>query len=151
MARPRPIVLTVLDGWGYRAETRGNAIALARKPNYDALLQKFPNTLIQTSGRWVGLPDGQMGNSEVGHMNMGAGRVIQMDITRLDQMIQRGEFYKNTVLLDAMARGRERQLHLIGLLSDVGVHSHIEHLFALLRIEEELGASAKFPGRAALK
>jgi 2,3-bisphosphoglycerate-independent phosphoglycerate mutase len=137
MARPRPIVLTVLDGWGYRAETRGNAIALARKPNYDALLQQFPNTLIQTSGHWVGLPDGQMGNSEVGHMNMGAGRVIHMDITRLDLMIQSGEFFKNTVLLDAMARGRERQLHLIGLLSDGGVHSHIEHLFALLRMARE--------------
>ncbi|MFZ0819322.1 MAG: 2,3-bisphosphoglycerate-independent phosphoglycerate mutase [Candidatus Acidiferrales bacterium] len=137
MARPRPIVLTVLDGWGYRAETRGNAIALARKPNYDALLQKFPNTLIQTSGHWVGLPDGQMGNSEVGHMNMGAGRVIQMDITRLDLMIQSGEFFKNSVLLDAMARGRERQLHLIGLLSDGGVHSHIEHLFALLRMARQ--------------
>jgi 2,3-bisphosphoglycerate-independent phosphoglycerate mutase len=137
MARPRPIVLTVLDGWGYRAETRGNAIALARKPNYDALLAKFPNTLIHTSGHWVGLPDGQMGNSEVGHMNIGAGRVIQMDITRLDLMIQSGEFYKNTVLLDMMARGRERQLHLIGLLSDGGVHSHIEHLFALLRMARE--------------
>jgi 2,3-bisphosphoglycerate-independent phosphoglycerate mutase len=137
MARPRPIVLTVLDGWGYRAETRGNAIALARKPNYDALLQNFPNTLIQTSGHWVGLPDGQMGNSEVGHMNMGAGRVIHMDITRLDLMIQSGEFYVNSVLLDAMAHGRERQLHLIGLLSDGGVHSHIEHLFALLRMARE--------------
>ncbi|HUK30213.1 MAG TPA: 2,3-bisphosphoglycerate-independent phosphoglycerate mutase [Candidatus Acidoferrum sp.] len=137
MARPRPIVLTILDGWGYRAETRGNAIALARKPNYDALLQKFPNTLVHASDHWVGLPDGQMGNSEVGHMNMGAGRIIQMEITRLDLMIQSGEFFKNTVLLDAMARGRERQLHLIGLLSDGGVHSHIDHLFALLRMARE--------------
>ncbi|HEV3218756.1 MAG TPA: 2,3-bisphosphoglycerate-independent phosphoglycerate mutase [Candidatus Acidoferrales bacterium] len=137
MPRPRPIVLTILDGWGYRAETRGNAIALARKPNYDALLQKFPNTLVRASDHWVGLPDGQMGNSEVGHMNMGAGRIIQMEITRLDLMIQSGEFFKNTVLLDAMARGRERQLHVIGLLSDGGVHSHIEQLFALLRIARE--------------
>ncbi len=137
MARPRPIVLTVLDGWGYRAESRGNAIALARKPNYDALLKKSPNTLIHASDHWVGLPDGQMGNSEVGHMNMGAGRIIQMEITRLDLMIQNGEFFKNSVLLDAVARGRERQLHLIGLLSDGGVHSHIEHLFALLRMARE--------------
>ncbi len=135
--RPRPIVLTVLDGWGYRAETKGNAIALARKPNYDALLKKFPNTLIHTSGQWVGLPDGQMGNSEVGHMNMGAGRVVHMDITRLDLMIQSGEFFRNSLLLDAMARGRERQLHLIGLLSDGGVHSHIDHLFALLKMARE--------------
>jgi 2,3-bisphosphoglycerate-independent phosphoglycerate mutase len=137
MARPRPIVLTILDGWGYRAETRGNAIALARKPNYDALLLKFPNTLVHASDHWVGLPDGQMGNSEVGHMNMGTGRIIQMEITRLDLMIQSGEFFKNTVLLDAMARGRERQLHLIGLLSNGGVHSHIEHLFALLQMARE--------------
>ena len=85
--RPKPIVLTVLDGWGYRAESEGNAIALARKPNYDALVAKFPNTLIQTSGPFVGLPEGQMGNSEVGHMNMGAGRVVHMDITRIDLLI----------------------------------------------------------------
>jgi 2,3-bisphosphoglycerate-independent phosphoglycerate mutase len=142
--RPRPIVLTVLDGWGYRAETKGNAIALARKPNYDALLQKFPNTLIHTSGHWVGLPDGQMGNSEVGHMNIGAGRVIQMDITKLDMMIQSGEFFRNKLLLGAMARGRERQLHLMGLLSDGGVHSHIFHLFALLKLAREQNVSRVF-------
>src|SRR5258708_30035349 len=85
--RPKPIVLTVLDGWGYRAETKGNAIALARKPAYDELIKKFPNTLIHTSGPFVGLPDGQMGNSEVGHMNMGAGRTINMDMTRIDMLI----------------------------------------------------------------
>ncbi len=92
--RPKPIVLTVLDGWGYRAETKGNAIALARKPNYDRLLKDFPNTLIHTSGPYVGLPEGQMGNSEVGHMNMGAGRIIHMDITRIDLMIaKQGVFH----------------------------------------------------------
>jgi len=80
-------VLTVLDGWGYRAETEGNAIALARKPVYDELLRKFPNTLIGTSGPAVGLPDGQMGNSEVGHMNIGAGRVVRMDITKIDVLV----------------------------------------------------------------
>src|SRR5437016_4076458 len=85
--RPKPIVLTVLDGWGFRAETKGNAIALARKPAYDELLKKFPNTLIHTSGPFVGLPEGQMGNSEVGHMNMGAGRIVHMDITRIDLLI----------------------------------------------------------------
>jgi 2,3-bisphosphoglycerate-independent phosphoglycerate mutase len=142
--RPRPIVLTVLDGWGYRAETSGNAIALARKPNYDALLQEFPNTLIHTSGKWVGLPDGQMGNSEVGHMNIGAGRIIQMDITRLDVMIPNGEFFKNGLLLDAMARGREHQLHIAGLLSDGGVHSYIEHLFALLKMAQQQKVSRVF-------
>jgi 2,3-bisphosphoglycerate-independent phosphoglycerate mutase len=142
--RPRPIVLTILDGWGYRAETKGNAIALARKPNYDKLLAKFPNTLIHTSGPFVGLPEGQMGNSEVGHMNLGAGRVVQMDITRIDAMIQSGDFAHNKLLLDAMAHGRDHQLHLIGLLSDGGVHSHIEHLFALLRMALEENVSRVF-------
>jgi 2,3-bisphosphoglycerate-independent phosphoglycerate mutase len=132
--RPKPIVLTVLDGWGYRAETKGNAIALARKPNYDRLLKEFSNTLIHTSGPYVGLPEGQMGNSEVGHLNIGAGRIVQMDITRVDQLIANGEFFRQPLLLEAMEGGRTRQLHLMGLLSDGGVHSHIEHLFALLKM-----------------
>ncbi|MGA9885431.1 MAG: 2,3-bisphosphoglycerate-independent phosphoglycerate mutase [Candidatus Acidiferrales bacterium] len=135
--RPRPIVLTVLDGWGYRPETKGNAIALARKPNYDRLLKEFPNTLIQSSGPWVGLPKGQMGNSEVGHLNIGAGRIVQMDITRVEQLIASGEFLRHPLLLEAMKRGRERQLHLMGLVSDGGVHSHIGHLYALLRMARE--------------
>jgi len=135
--RPKPIILTVLDGWGFRAETKGNAIALARKPNYDRLLKEFPNTLIHTSGPFVGLPEGQMGNSEVGHLNIGAGRIVLMDITRVDRLIASGELFRHPLLLDAMARGRQRQLHLLGLLSDGGVHSHIEHLFALLRMARE--------------
>jgi len=135
--RPKPIVLTVLDGWGYRAETKGNAIALARKPNYDRLLKEFPNTLIHTSGPAVGLPEGQMGNSEVGHLNIGAGRIVHMDITRIDQLIAGGEFSRQPLLLEAMERGRARQLHLLGLLSDGGVHSHVEHLYALLRMARE--------------
>src|SRR6266699_1210327 len=106
LQRPKPIVLTVLDGWGYRTETKGNAIALARKPNYDRLLKDFPNTLIHTSGPYVGLPEGQMGNSEVGHMNMGAGRIVYMDVTRLDLMISSGKFFSHPVLLDAMKRAR---------------------------------------------
>jgi 2,3-bisphosphoglycerate-independent phosphoglycerate mutase len=135
--RPKPVVLTVLDGWGYRAETRGNAIALARKPVYDELMCKFPNTLIHTSGQFVGLPDGQMGNSEVGHLNIGAGRVVHMDSTRIDQLIGTGQFSKQPLLLEAMERGRRHRLHLAGLLSDGGVHSHINHLFALLRMARE--------------
>ena len=135
--RPKPIVLTVLDGWGYRAETTGNAIALARKPNYDRLLADYPNTLIQTSGPAVGLPEGQMGNSEVGHMNIGAGRVVHMDITRIDQAIADGSFFKNELLLKAMERGKQKQLHLLGLVSDGGVHSHLQHLFALLRMAQQ--------------
>ncbi len=135
--RPKPIVLTVLDGWGFRAETKGNAIALARKPAYDELLKKFPNTLIHTSGPHVGLPEGQMGNSEVGHLNIGAGRVVRMDITRIDLMISTKEFFKTSLFLEAMERGRQRQLHLLGLLSDGGVHSHINHLFALLEMAKQ--------------
>ena len=83
----RPVVLTILDGWGYRPETANNAVALARKPTYDLLMREYPNTLIQASEHFVGLPDGQMGNSEVGHLNIGAGRIVQMDITRIDLMV----------------------------------------------------------------
>jgi 2,3-bisphosphoglycerate-independent phosphoglycerate mutase len=135
--RPKPIVLTVLDGWGYRAESKGNAIALARKPNYDRLLAEYPNTLIQTSGPAVGLPEGQMGNSEVGHLNIGAGRIVHMDITRIDQAIADGSFFQNELLFGAMERGRKKQLHLIGLVSDGGVHSHLQHLFALLQMARQ--------------
>src|SRR5467141_3844950 len=135
--RPKPMVLTVLDGWGYRAETKGNAIALARKPAYDELLKKFPNTLIHSSGPFVGLPEGQMGNSEVGHMNMGAGRIVHMDITRIDLMIAQRQLQNVPLFQQAMERGRTRQLHFIGLLSDGGVHSHIQHLFALLEMAKQ--------------
>ena len=134
-----PLVLTILDGWGFRAETANNAIALARKPTYDKLLREIPNTLIRASEHFVGLPDGQMGNSEVGHLNIGAGRIVQMDITRIDAQIASGEFQKNPAIVQAMQRAREagRQLHLFGLVSDGGVHSHQEHLYALLRTARE--------------
>jgi 2,3-bisphosphoglycerate-independent phosphoglycerate mutase len=135
--RPKPIVLTVLDGWGYNPESKGNAIALARTPNYDRLLKEFPNTLVHTSGPRVGLPEGQMGNSEVGHLNIGAGRIIHMDITRIDLAIESGELFRQALLLQAMERGRARVLHLLGLVSDGGVHSHNEHLYALLRMARE--------------
>ena len=135
--RPKPIVLTVLDGWGYRPELAGNAIALARKPNYDRLIREFPNTLIRTSGPSVGLPEGQMGNSEVGHLNIGAGRIVQMDITRIEMLLSSGDFSKQPLLASAIERARGHQLHLMGLLSDGGVHSHINHLFALLKLARE--------------
>src|SRR3970282_1433217 len=104
--RPKPILLTVLDGWGFSPETKGNAIALARKPNYDALLKQFPNTLIHTSGPFVGLPEGQMGNSEVGHLNIGAGRIIRMDITRIDLALRSGALFQHPLLRKAMRSGR---------------------------------------------
>src|SRR5690348_5511638 len=123
MPSPKPLILIILDGWGYRGETKADAIALARKPTYDRLLREYPNTLIHTSGQYVGLPDNQMGNSEVGHLNIGAGRIVHMDSTRIELMIQNGDFFKHPVLLAAMkhARDRGRQLHLLGLLSDGGV------------------------------
>src|SRR5260221_4172929 len=135
--RPKPMVLTVLDGWGYRAETRGNATALARKPAYDELIKKFPNTLIHTSGPFVGLPEGQMGNSEVGHMNMGAGRIVHMDITRIDLLIANKQLQSVPLFQQAMERGRARQLHFLGLLSDRGVHTPIQHFFPLLLMAKQ--------------
>ncbi|MBV9268086.1 MAG: 2,3-bisphosphoglycerate-independent phosphoglycerate mutase [Acidobacteriaceae bacterium] len=134
MAKIRPVVLTILDGWGYSASSEGNAIAAAKKPTYDCLLKTYPNTLIHTSGPFVGLPEGQMGNSEVGHMNMGAGRVIYMDVTRIDLMITSGEFFNNPVLLNAMSKAQGHRLHLLGLCSDGGVHAQLTHLFALLEM-----------------
>ena len=141
-----PLVLIILDGWGYRAETKANAIALARKPNYDTLLRDFPSTLVHTSGRYVGLPAGQMGNSEVGHLNIGAGRIVYMDITKIDVMIENGDFFSNSTLLSAMrnARSGGRRLHIFGLLSDGGVHSHQNHLYALLRMAKQNGVDRVF-------
>src|SRR5271156_2652353 len=122
MSAPKPLVLCILDGWGYAPPSKANAISLARKPVYDALLRDYPNTLIHTSGHYVGLPDGQMGNSEVGHMNIGAGRIVHMDSTRIQLMIQNGDFFSDPVLLAAMKNARTggRRLHLFGLLSDGG-------------------------------
>lgn len=145
MARPKPLVLTILDGWGYSPALEGNAIAQARKPHYDRLLREFPNTLVHTSGPAVGLPPGQMGNSEVGHMNIGAGRVIHMDVTRIDLMILNGEFYRQPKLLDSMHHARgNRQLHLLGLCSDGGVHAQLQHLYALLRLAHQEGVRNVF-------
>ncbi|MFZ3187683.1 MAG: 2,3-bisphosphoglycerate-independent phosphoglycerate mutase [Candidatus Sulfotelmatobacter sp.] len=146
MSRPKPLILIILDGWGYRAEAKANAIALARKPTYDRLLREYPNTLIHTSGPFVGLPEGQMGNSEVGHLNIGAGRIVHMDITRIDLMIQNGDFFSHPVLLGAMkhARAGERKLHLFGLLSDGGVHSQQAHLYALLKMAKQNGVDRVF-------
>ena len=140
----RPLLLMILDGWGYSPNATGNAIALARKPAYDRLLREFPHALIHTSGPFVGLPEGQMGNSEVGHLNIGSGRIIHMDITRIDWMIQSGEFFRQPLLVASMGHARKHSLHLLGLLSDGGVHSHIEHLFALLRMARRMDVANVF-------
>jgi 2,3-bisphosphoglycerate-independent phosphoglycerate mutase len=144
--RPKPLILIILDGWGYRAETQANAIALARKPTYDRLLRENPNTLIHTSGSYVGLPEGQMGNSEVGHLNIGAGRIVHMDSTRIELMIQNGDFYSDPTLIAGMrnARSGGRRLHLFGLLSDGGVHSYQTHLSALLKMAKQNGVDRVF-------
>jgi len=132
--RPRPLVLVILDGYGERAEKADNAIAVANKPVMDALDAKYPHGLISTSGRDVGLPDGQMGNSEVGHLNFGAGRIAQMDITRIDVEVADHTLGSNEVLREAIAKAKSAggKLHLMGLCSDGGVHSTLTHLFALI-------------------
>jgi 2,3-bisphosphoglycerate-independent phosphoglycerate mutase len=137
MPNKKPLVLTILDGWGYSPAFEGNAIAQARKPTYDHLLATYPNTLIYTSGHSVGLPDGQMGNSEVGHMNMGAGRVVYMDVTRIDLLVSSGEFYRNPALLNAVEKAKGHRLHLMGLCSDGGVHAQLAHLYALLELAKQ--------------
>jgi 2,3-bisphosphoglycerate-independent phosphoglycerate mutase len=136
-----PLALIIIDGWGYTSEREGNAIALAETPFYDELNENYPHTLLEASGTRVGLPAGVMGNSEVGHLNMGSGRVVRMDISRIDHDIETGEFYKNKVLVEAMdgAKDRKAALHLMGLLSDGMVHSSQEHLYALLRMAKEHG------------
>jgi 2,3-bisphosphoglycerate-independent phosphoglycerate mutase len=141
MMNGRPLVLTILDGWGFSPATEGNAVAAAYKPNYDRLLREFPNSLVQTSGPFVGLPEGQMGNSEVGHLNMGAGRVLHMDVTRIDLMIATSDFFRDPTLLAAMHHARTRRLHLMGLLSDGGVHSMNTHLYALLEMAKREGVT----------
>ncbi len=145
MPRNKPLILTILDGWGFSPAIAGNAIAAARKPTYDMLLRDFPNTLVHTSGPYVGLPEGQMGNSEVGHLNIGAGRVVHMDVTRIDRMIETGEFFSNPVLLAAMRHAREgRRLHLMGLCSDGGVHAQLTHLYALLEMARRQSVTQVF-------
>jgi 2,3-bisphosphoglycerate-independent phosphoglycerate mutase len=141
-----PLALIIIDGWGYSPQREGNAIALADTPYYDELTENYPHTLLEASGERVGLPAGVMGNSEVGHLNIGAGRVIRMDVSRVDYDIATGEFFRNEVLVAAMdgAKRRGKALHLMGLLSDGQVHSSIEHLYALLRLAKQRGLERIF-------
>lgn len=138
---PKPVVLLILDGWGHREETADNALALADLPNWRELLATCPQTLIHTEGRFVGLPDGQMGNSEVGHMNLGAGRIVYQDLTRVDAAIEDGSFFTNAELNAACAAVNRNggTLHVMGLLSPGGVHSHEQHLFAMLDLAKRAG------------
>ncbi|WP_432775311.1 2,3-bisphosphoglycerate-independent phosphoglycerate mutase [Brevibacillus gelatini] len=134
--RPKPVALLILDGFALRSETYGNAVAQANKPNFDRFWNEYPHATLEASGLAVGLPEGQMGNSEVGHLNIGAGRVVYQDLTRITKSIREGEFFENETLVAAFEHAKQngKQLHLFGLLSDGGVHSHIEHLYALLEL-----------------
>lgn len=138
-----PVVLIILDGWGYREESDGNAIAAANTPVMDSLWAAYPSTLIRTSGKDVGLPGGQMGNSEVGHLNIGAGRVVPQELVRISDALEDGTLLSNSALVQTCQDVRQQQgkLHLVGLCSDGGVHSHISHLQGLLKLAKEQGIS----------
>lgn len=138
----KPTALIILDGFACRSNTKGNAVALANKPNFDRYWNEYPHAKLVACGEAVGLPAGQMGNSEVGHLNIGAGRIVYQSLTRVDLSIREGTFYDNATLLAAMKHVKEkddRALHLFGLLSNGGVHSHIEHMFALLKLAKKEG------------
>ncbi|WP_312092661.1 2,3-bisphosphoglycerate-independent phosphoglycerate mutase [Niallia sp.] len=136
-----PVALIILDGFALRSERMGNAVAQANKPNFDKYWNSYPHATLVASGEAVGLPEGQMGNSEVGHLNIGAGRIVYQSLTRVNVSIREGEFYKNETFVNAIKHVKEKgkNLHLFGLLSDGGVHSHIEHMYALLRLAKEEG------------
>jgi len=134
----KPVVLTILDGWGYRPQIENNAIALARSRCTTSCSRSI-RTRCCMRRITCGLPDGQMGNSEVGHLNIGAGRIVQMDITRIDALIANGEFFRHPTIVEALQKARKTQLHLFGLVSDGGVHSHQEHLYALLKAAKQQG------------
>ncbi len=143
MSRPKPVLLLILDGWGHREETAHNAIALANVPNWRRLLAECPHTLVDTHGEFVGLPHGQMGNSEVGHMNIGSGRIVYQDLTRIDAAIGDGSFFANEALVGACeaAKASGGTLHVFGLLSPGGVHSHETHIRALLDLAKRRGVA----------
>lgn len=138
-----PVVLVILDGWGYREQTDGNAIAAAHTPVMDSLWQAYPHTLIETSGKAVGLPKGQMGNSEVGHLNIGAGRIVPQELVRISDAAEDGSLFSNEALVNLYqtVQQRDSKLHLVGLCSEGGVHSHLDHLIALLDMAKLQGLS----------
>ena len=141
----RPLVLVIIDGWGYRTDPFGNAIAAAKKPNWDALWTRWPHTTLAAAGEPVGLPEGQQGNSEVGHLNIGAGRIVYQDLTRINRAIQDGSFATNPVLRAAMqSAAAGPALHLMGLVSPGGVHSSTQHLYALLEMAHSLSVPRVF-------
>ncbi len=159
----RPLMLMILDGWGYREAREGNAILAARTPNLDRLTEEYPWCFLEASGEAVGLPEGQMGNSEVGHLNIGAGRIVYQDLTRINLSVKNGDFFKNPAFLNAIsnAKANDSSLHLMGLVSYGGVHSYMTHLYSLIKLTQEKGLKKVYihvfldgrdvPPKAALK
>ncbi len=146
MIKKMPLLLMILDGYGLSKGKEGNAIAAAKTPNLNKLFSSYPHSILDASGLSVGLPEGQMGNSEVGHLNIGAGRIVYQDLTRITKSIRDGDFFRNEVLLEALknVKNHDSSLHLMGLLSDGGVHSHINHLYALLELAKKQGIKNVF-------
>src|SRR5687768_1779411 len=142
----KKIILSIMDGWGLGKVTSADAIQSAKTPFVSSLYSKYPNTTLITCGEAVGLPDGQMGNSEVGHLNLGAGRIVYQELQRINVAIRDGSFAKNEVMLNAVrfAKKKNKPLHLFGLVSDGGVHSHINHLTAIIDICKEEGLADVF-------
>ena len=132
----KPLVLCILDGCGVREESDGNAFKNAKKPTFDMLMNKYPHSILQASGPYVGLPEGQMGTSEVGHMNIGSGRVAMQPLETITASIEKGDFFENKEILEVLnhVKSNDSTLHIFGLLSDGGVHSHINHALALLEM-----------------
>ncbi|AKB83827.1 2,3-bisphosphoglycerate-independent phosphoglycerate mutase [Methanosarcina barkeri 3] len=159
----KPLMLIILDGWGYREAIEGNAVLAAKTPNLDHLMEEYPWCFLEASGEAVGLPEGQMGNSEVGHLNIGAGRIVYQDLTRINLSIKKGDFFKNPAFLGAIsnAKANDSSLHLIGLVSYGGVHSYMTHIYALIKLAQQEGLKKVYihafldgrdvPPKAALK
>lgn len=159
----KPLMLIILDGWGYREAIEGNAVLAAKTPNLDHLVEEYPWCFLEASGEAVGLPEGQMGNSEVGHLNIGAGRIVYQDLTRINLSIRKGDFFKNPAFLGAIsnAKANDSSLHLMGLVSYGGVHSYMTHIYALIKLAQQEGLKKVYihafldgrdvPPKAALK
>ena len=144
--KKKPVILCIMDGYGIRANHHGNAVYEAKKPHLDAIFKKYAYTEINASGEYVGLPDGQMGNSEVGHMNIGAGRIVYQSLTLINKAVKDGDFFKNEHYLAAInhAKTNGTKLHILGLISDGGVHSHINHILAMIQLAHDQGLKDVF-------
>ena len=138
------LVLIILDGWGIRKSKKGNSVLLAKTPNFSKLLKENPHCGLEAAEEAVGLPKGYMGNSEVGHLNIGSGRIVKQEVTLINESIQKGAFFKNKILLSIIKKIKKTggRLHLMGLLSDSGIHSHIAHLFALMKLARKFNVPA---------